>query len=144
MILFALLLQAAPLPGPPVPTAPPSPGQPPATMVYAPVAMAIASFDADGDGRTTAAELSAGVARSYATIDTARSGSIGFIAFADWAERWLGDRIALPELQAQFARVVARLDRDKDGVLTRAELLTLRASVGGAFGPDGRRRERDR
>jgi hypothetical protein len=161
MILFALLLQAAPLPGPPpVPTAPPSPGQPPATMVYAPVAMAIASFDADGDGRTTAAELSAGVARSYATIDTAGSGSIGFIAFADWAERWLGDRnalpspfetdsdgdnrIALPELQAQFARVVARLDRDKDGVLTRAELLTLRASVGGAFGPDGRRRERDR
>ncbi|MEH3158779.1 MAG: EF-hand domain-containing protein [Sphingomonas taxi] len=133
MILLPLLLQAA---------VPAAPGQPPATMVVEPVAMAIAAFDTDGDGRTSRAELEAGVARSFAAIDTARSGSLGYIAFADWAERWLGDRNALPspfevdtdgdnritlaELQAAFARVFARLDADKDGSVTRKEVLTIR------------------
>lgn len=133
MILLPLLLQAA---------TPAAPGQPPATMVVEPVAMAIAAFDADGDGRTSRAELEAGVARSFAAIDTARSGSLGYIAFGDWAERWLGDRNALPspfevdtdgndritpaELQAAFARVFARLDTDRDGNVTRKEVLTIR------------------
>ena len=93
-MLFALLLQAV---TPPPPVLPPAgPGQPPATFVVEPVGMALAGFDADGDGRTTRAEMEAGVRRSYAAIDTGNSGSIGYIAFADWAERWLGDRNALP------------------------------------------------
>ncbi|MCP3735824.1 EF-hand domain-containing protein [Sphingomonas sp. RP10(2022)] len=140
MLLPLLLQTAAPLPAGAVPAAP---GQPPATLVVAPVAMAIAAFDANGDGRTTRAELEAGVARSFAAIDTGGSGSLGYIAFADWAERWLGDRNALPspfevdtdgdnritlaELQAAFARVFARLDVDKDGSVTRKEVLTIRA-----------------
>jgi hypothetical protein len=143
MIPFAILLQVAPVPA--VPAIPSLPAQPPATMVVEPVGMAIAGFDADIDGTTSAAELAAGVRRSFESIDTPRAGSIGYIGFADWAERWLGDRNALPspfeidadgdnritlaELQAQFARVVARLDRNKDGAVSRAELLTIRATV---------------
>lgn len=151
-MLLALLLQAA-VPALPVPAVP---GQPPATFVVEPVGMAIAGFDADGDGRTSSAELDAGVRRSFAAIDTGKAGTIGYIAFADWAERWLGDRNALPspfevdsdgdnritlaELQATFARIFARLDVDKDGVVTRKELLTIRAMAGRTMGPPGKRK----
>lgn len=139
-MLLALLLQTA---VPATPAAPVGPGQPPATLVVEPVAMAIAGFDGDGDGRISRAEMEAGVRRSFAVTDTANSGAIGYIAFADWAERWLGDRNALPspfevdadgdnritlaELQATFARVFARLDTDKNGNLTHKELLTIRS-----------------
>ncbi len=135
-MILALLLQAAvPLPA--------SPGQPAATMVVEPVATMIAAFDADGDARVTRAELEAGVRHSFESIDTGKSEKLGYLAFADWAERWLGDRNALPspfetdsdsddritlaELQAKFAEVFTRLDRDHDGVVTRAECLTIRA-----------------
>ncbi len=137
-MILALLLQAAvPPPAPP--------GQPPATMVVEPVATMIAAFDKDGDARVTKAERETGVRHSFESIDKDGSGKLGYIAFADWAERWLGDRNALPspfetdsdgdnqitlaELQAKFAEIFARLDRDNDGVLTRAELLTIRAVV---------------
>jgi len=139
MIALALLLQALPPPAPP--------GQPPATMVVEPVAMMLAAFDADGDARVTKAEVDAGLRRSFEAIDTAKAGKLGYIGFADWAERYLGDRNALPspfetdsdgddritleELQAKITTIVARLDRDKDGVLTRAELLTIRRMAGG-------------
>jgi hypothetical protein len=151
-MLLALLLQAA-VPAAPVPAAP---GQPPATFVVEPVGMAIAGFDSDGDGRTSRAELDAGVRRSFAAVDSVHAGAIGYIAFADWAERWLGDRNALPspfevdsdgdnritlaELQAAFARIFARLDVDKDGVVTRKELLTIRAMAGRTMGPPGKRK----
>ncbi len=143
MILALLLAQAAPVPGP----------QPPATMVVEPVATMIAACDADADGRTSRAELTACVSRTFAAADGARRGSLGYIDFADWAQRWLGDRnalpspfsvdadhddrITLPELQANLGETFTRLDKDKDGFLTRAELLTIRSS----FGPDDRGRE---
>ena len=152
--VLLLLLQAAVTP--PIVTVPPQ--QPPATMVVEPVAMAIAAFDADGDGKVTRAELDAGVRRTFAATDGAGAGSIGYIGFADWAQRWLGDRNALPspyevdtdgdnritlaELEAKFAEVFTRLDRDKDGVLTRAELLTIRAVVPGEAAPPGKKRRK--
>lgn len=139
----------------PTPGASP-PAQPPATMVVEPAAMAIAAFDADGDGRTSRAEMEAGVRRSFEAIDTAHAGKLRFLDFAEWALRWLGDRNALPspfevddngddavslaELQAWFAATFARLDRNRDGYLTRAELLTIRASAG--EGPGGGRSKR--
>ena len=138
-MLLPLLLQALPAPTQPQ-------QQPPATMVVEPVAMAIAAWDADGDGRTSRAELAAGVARSFAVAGGTDGKPLGYIAFADWAERWLGDRNALPspfevdadgdnkialaELQAALARTFARLDRNGDGFVTRAEALTIRASNG--------------
>ena len=100
------------------------------------------------------------VAHSFDTIDTAKTGAIGYIAFADWAERWLGDRNALPspfetdssgdnkislaEMQAQFDKTFTRLDRDKNGVLKRSELLTLDGNRGGGFGRGPGRRGGDR
>lgn len=123
----------------------PEGSQPPTTMVVEPVAMAIAAFDADGDGRTSRAEMEAGVRRGFEAI-AGTAPDIGYIGYSDWALRWLGDRNALPspfevdadannritlaELQAQFARTFDRLDKDHDGYLTRAELLTIRANVG--------------
>ena len=133
------------------PGAGPAPTQAPATMVVEPVAMAIAGFDANGDARVTRAELDTGVRRSFASVAKGAK-DIGYIDYADWAFAWLGDRNALPspfevdrdgdnritsvELEAYFDRTFARLDKDRDGVLTRAELLTIRATP---FG-DGERR----
>lgn len=132
-----------------------STAQPAATLVVEPVAMFIAACDADGDARVTRAELTACVARSFASVDPGRSGSIGYIGYSDWALAWLGDRNALPspftvdsngdnritlvELDTRLATVFARLDHDHDGVVTRAELLTIRTG----FQPGGRRAGHD-
>ena len=64
--------------------------------------------------------------------------------YSDWAKTWLGDanvvpspysvdtdddnRITLAELQAEFDRFFDRFDIDKNGSVTRAELLTLRTA----------------
>jgi len=76
MILAALALLQA------IPAAPPPAGtpQPPATIFAEPAALYIAACDANGDGRVTQPELTACVARSYATAEGAASGSIGYIA----------------------------------------------------------------
>jgi hypothetical protein len=143
-MILALLLQTAVPPAPPATPTPVGAAQATATMVVEPVAMAVAGWDANGDGRSTRAEIDAGVARSLPA-------PTGYLGFADWAERWLGDRNALPspfdvdtdsdnritpaELAAAFGRAIARLDRDKDGVLARSELLTIRAQVNGQERP---------
>lgn len=151
----ALGILAAPATAQQLVTPPPLPGggpngQPAATIVAEPVAMMIATCDADGDGKVTRAELAPCVARSFAAIDTEHKGSIGYIDYSDWALRWLGDRNALPspftvdangdnritlaELQAQFDMLFARFDADKDGAVTRAELLTIKSAGVGGFG----------
>jgi hypothetical protein len=128
----------------------------PPILVVEPVAMMIAAFDTDGDGRVTRDEMRKGVAKSFAAIDTGNTGKLGYIAFSDWAQKWLGDPNALPgayetdsdsdnqitltELQTKFDLIFTRLDKDKDGALTRAELLTIRAFPMG----DGGRGKRGR
>jgi len=149
---------------PPVGTRPQPPGLSTTTIKAEPVAVMLSGFDSNGDARITRAEAEAGVARSFASVDTDRKGSLGYIEFADWAERWLGDRNALPspfetdsdgdnritlaELQAKIASIFTRLDRDKNGVLTHAELLTLDfgrgSGPGGPADSDGRPRKRGR
>lgn len=136
-----LLIIAAPVAAQDRGTLPPL-GQPPSSTIMAePVAVMLAGFDSDGDGRATRAECIAGIERSFRSIDTSGKGSLGYIDFSDWAERWLGDRNALPspfetdtdndnritlsELQAKIMTIFDRLDRNKDGVLVRSELLTL-------------------
>lgn len=131
----------------------PRPPQPPASIVAEPAALLIAACDADGDARTTAAELDACLARSFGS-----AASLGYIGYADWSQKWLGDRAALPspftvdtngddritlaELQAQFASLFARFDTDRDGATTRAELVTIRGNTGGDEGRRGRRGRR--
>lgn len=159
LLLAALLAtpataQTAPA-APPVTPAPPRP-QPAANIIVEPVAMMIAAFDADGDARVTHAEFDAGLRRSFDAIDTRQSGALGYIAFSDWAERWLGDRNTLPspfetdrdgdnritfaELADRFALLFARFDTDKDGVLVRRELVTIRPQM---ILPGGRKGKRD-
>lgn len=162
MFAFALLLLAAAPPqqeGADVLVKAPLPAQPqtPATLVAEPAAMLIATFDADGDTLVDRAELEEGVRKSFAAFDTAKTGRLRYITFADWAGRYLGDRNALPspfetdrdnddqitldELQDQFSRLFARYDRDGSHSVSRAELLTYRTSPVDAQGPTaGRKR----
>ncbi len=125
---------------------PPPIGPTPPSLVVEPVAMLIATFDADAYGNVTREEMRNGLKHTFDLIDTAHTGKLGYIQFADWAERWMGDRTALPspfevdadgdgqitldELQAAFSRIFDRLDKNKDGKLSRAELLTVRGDIG--------------
>jgi hypothetical protein len=127
--------------------------QPVATVIVEPAAMMIAAFDADGDARVTRAEFDAGLRRSFDSIDTSRKGSLGYIGFSDWSERWMGDRNTVPspfetdrdgdnqvsfdELAQRFALLFTRFDADKDGTIARRELVTVRPP---AFVPGRRRR----
>lgn len=102
------------------------------------------------------AECRAGI-DGFAKADAAWKGQLGYLAYADWAERYLGDRNGLPspfevdrngdgkitldELGERIDAIFARFDKDKDGVLTRAELLTIRTSPTGDR-PNRRRDDR--
>lgn len=151
-MLLALLLQAAPVP-PDVTVRAPLPATPqtPATMLVEPVAMLIATFDGEPDGGTDEvrdgyverSEINAGIERTFKLSDPQGTGRLRYIAFGDWALRWLGDRAALPspyevdrdsddqvtldEMQDHFSRLFARYDKDGDRKISRAELLTFRA-----------------
>lgn len=125
------------------------------TIVAEPVALALAGFDADQDGIVTRAEAAAGAERSFAGVARGAA-DIGYIGYSDWALRWLGDANALPgpfdvdtdrndritqaELTAALLAAFDRFDKDQDGRLTRAELVTIRATMFGndrPGGPDG-------
>lgn len=130
---------------------PPITQPPSATIMAEPIALFLAATDTDGDARVSRSEGQAGLARSFATVETTTPGSIGYIGLSEWAERWLGDRNALPsayqtdsdgdsritlaELTAQIDRTFTRLDRDRDGFLIRSELLTLDSARGGLNDP---------
>ncbi len=150
MRLFLMLaaLAATPAAAQQVPVTPVVPGpqaQPPATVMAEPVGMMVAAFDGDGDAKVSRTEFDAGLRRSLDSIDTGRTGSLGYIAYSDWSERWLGDRNTLPspfevdrdgdnkityeELAARFALLFTRFDANKDGSITRSELLTLRPQM---------------
>lgn len=133
--------------------------QPPATILVEPAAMLLAACDADADALTTRVERDACLARAYRTAEGAASGKIGYIAYGDWARRWLGDpnalpspyevdadgdnRIALSELTTRFAALFDRYDVNKDGAVTRSELVTIRARAPGSdIDPERRRRRR--
>ncbi|OAN61619.1 calcium-binding protein [Sphingomonas sp. TDK1] len=130
--------------------------QPQATVIAEPVALLIAGFDSDGDARVTRAEFDAGLKRSFDSADTGHTGSLGYIAYSDWSLRWMGDRNTLPspfemdrdgdnkvswaEFQDRFALIWVRFDKNKDGVIERSELVTIRPP---AFNPtDGKRKRR--
>jgi hypothetical protein len=147
MLILALLLQAASPDSAEVTVRAPLPAAPqtPATILVEPVAMLIATFDADGDGRVDRIEVEEGVTRTFGTAPTLR-----YLAYSDWALRWLGDRAALPspyevdrngddavtlvEMQDHFSRLFARYDRDGDKGISRAELLTFRTAPIGENG----------
>ncbi|MEP9357930.1 EF-hand domain-containing protein [Sphingomonas sp. KR3-1] len=134
---------------------PARPGDPAFTVIAEPVAMMIAAFDADGDGKVTRAEFDAGLKHSFDVIDTRHQGWLGYIAYSDWQERWMGDRNTVPspfevdrdgdnkvtfaEIADRFALLFARFDADKDGVLERKELVTIRPQMQGPSGGKGKK-----
>ena len=142
-MLLALAQQDRPAAGA---TARPDPYRPaPATIVAEPIALFVAAADRDRDGRTTLAEFRQTVLESTSADPPWRGQGdtgIGYIQYSDWALRWLGDRNALPtpfeldrngdnrvtyeEFSDRMESIFARLDVDKDGAVTRAELLTIR------------------
>jgi len=143
LILAALI--AAPAAAQTAPVTPPAatpPPQPAANLIAEPVALMIAAFDSDGDARVTRAEFDAGLRHAFDTAQKDANGAIGYLHFSDWAERWLGNRNAIPspfevdtdgdnhitydELAARFDLLFTRFDTNKDGVLIRSELVTLR------------------
>ena len=150
-MLLALLLAAQQVP-PPAPAGPRP--QPVATIVAEPAAMLIAACDANMDATVTRDELHACLKRSFATVAEGKP-DIGYIVFGDWAACWLGDinalpgpygvdgdndnRITLAELTAEFDRFFDRYDIDKNGSVTRTELLTIRTGL--PAGPPGKRKK---
>src|SRR5690606_8082691 len=65
------------------------------TMMAAPVAILITSFDADRDRVVTRAEFDAGVKASFALGDANGDGAISLIELSHWAEAELGSAGAL-------------------------------------------------
>ncbi|MES2339751.1 MAG: EF-hand domain-containing protein [Pseudomonadota bacterium] len=153
-LLLALAQQPAGSPAKPDPYRPA-----PATIVAEPVALFIAAADRDHDGRTTLAEFRQSVLESTSADPPWRAKGdtgIGYIQYSDWAERWLGDRNAVPtpfeidrngdsrvtydEFADRMETLFARFDANTDGAITRAELLTIRNSALGR--PERERRGR--
>ena len=148
LLLLLAAFFAAPALAQQAPVTPVVPGgqaQPAATVMVEPVAMMIAAFDGDGDAKVSRAEFDSGLRRSFDSIDSRKTGALGYIAYSDWSERWLGDRNTLPspfetdrdgdnritweELVARFDLLFTRFDTNKDGTLARSELLTLRPQL---------------
>lgn len=119
--------------------------QPAFTVIVEPVAMMIAAFDTDGDGKVTRAEFDAGLKHSFDAVDTRKQGWLGYIAYSDWQERWMGDRNTVPspfetdrdgdnkisfaEIVERFDLLFTRFDADKNGVIERKELVTIRPQM---------------
>jgi len=113
----------------------------PPTIVAAPLGMAIAAFDRDGDLKVSRGEYEWGVAKSFAGADRNGDDTLSLIEFGAWAEATLGNAGALPgrfdfdsdgddkisraEFRSLFAARFAMLDANKDGALVRSELVSF-------------------
>lgn len=146
LLMLAALLAFGQPEGPPVRirpgAAPERTPAVPASESAEPLGLAVAGFDRDGDARTSRAEYDAAIGRTFAAADANRDGALGYIEYAAWATAWLGSATALPgpfaidtdnddrlsatEFAVEFGRHFTRLDRDRDGAVSHAELITVR------------------
>lgn len=101
----------------------------------APIGALFISMDANGDKRTSAAEMRAGTQSEWAGFSQNPSA----ISFSDWSFDALGSTDAMPtfmsfdrdfsgvisetEFADQIERDFNRMDKDKDGHVTRSEML---------------------
>jgi len=113
-----------------------------ATHVVSTGGLLIAGFDANGDAAVDRAELAAGAARAFSAADADGSGGVTPVEHGNWAQIWLGSRSAVPgwitfdnnldnditpaEFNDTLDDLFTRLDQDKNGSVTRSELLSER------------------
>jgi hypothetical protein len=127
----------------------------PPTITASPLALAVAGFDRDLDLQVSRPEYDWGVSKSFAAFDRDSDEALSLIELTAWAEATLGsqgalpgrfdfdrdgnDRIARSEFIALFGSRFADLDKNKDMVLSRSELVSV---VDPPFQMRGRRRTR--
>ena len=128
-------------------------------QIARPIALLFTGMDTDHDYAVSPAELTAGIAAEWARLPATSRGTVPAVAMSDWAATALGNPEALPnhiafdvnldgqisdeEFRTRLTDEFRRLDRDHDGLLTRAEMLMdvpLREqrSEGGGMGGGGR------
>ncbi len=123
-----------------------------------PVALLMVGFDSDGDAHLSRAELAAGIADQFKRADSDGDGQLGLIELASWSRTWLGsenvkpgrfdfdrnadDRISAEEFQTELTRHFNLFDTDRDGSVTRAELLSIDPGKACASPEQGRRQRR--
>ncbi|MGE3302021.1 MAG: hypothetical protein AB7M12_02785 [Hyphomonadaceae bacterium] len=158
MLAAAALSACAGRQRPPPPTAPGmAPGGAPAfSHLIAPDALVFLDFDANRDRQITRAEFDQGVAAAWAALAKGQD-SIGHIDLQDWVSAELGGenfdfgpigfdtnydgRINRDEFIAALAKRFDTLDKDKNGVLTRAEFVRTGPTMRqGGEGPAGMER----
>ncbi|HEX8900629.1 hypothetical protein [Vitreimonas sp.] len=116
-------------------------------------ALMFVGFDTDGDLRTSAAEIEAGISREFGRADSNGDGAVAPIEFQNWSNTALGggqigpyrldfDRnvdntITREEFEAEIRGRVSDYDRDEDGALSRGEFVRL---IGQARAPSDRPR----
>ncbi|HWA21554.1 MAG TPA: EF-hand domain-containing protein [Caulobacterales bacterium] len=129
------------------PERPTGPSASAASRAVAPEALLFLDFDADHDRRIDKGELQRGIDASWTELAKGAA-TVSQIELRDWLDRVLGTdefdfspvffdenldgRISKAEFASALTRRFTTLDRDNDGVLTRAEL--SRRVQGGARG----------
>lgn len=130
-------------------------------QIARPIALLFTGMDTSHDRATDPAELAHGIAAEWASLPADPRGTVPALEISAWAATALGNPEALPnqisfdvnldgrisqeEFAARLKAEFARLDRDHDGRLTRAEMLSdvpmrQRAQDGGSRpsgGPPG-------
>ena len=109
------------------------------SRVAMPVGLFLTSLDTDRDTRIDLAEVRDGAAATFDASDANVDGYLRPIEFEAWSRTYLGaeytspgrlqfdhdqdGRVSRDEFAATFDQIRTRLDGDRDGVLTRGELL---------------------
>ena len=101
----------------PGPAAPDSPGMPKKGEKLVPGGILFVSFDADGDGVVTPAELQAGIAAAFAAADTNEDGQLTALEQQAWAA-------SLPIRDDSLANPV-RFDPNLDRIVTFEEFSSV-------------------
>ncbi|MEL6728278.1 MAG: hypothetical protein AAFP81_01975 [Pseudomonadota bacterium] len=124
-------------------------------QVSPPIGLVLASMDTNGDATLSPDELQAGYELSFESGDLDGSRALSGAEFTKWSEKQLGQTYALPsimnfdhdqnasisdaEFKRTFEEIVARFDKNADGFLVRAELITTLNLPG--LDPEQMRRE---
>ncbi len=116
------------------------------SRIAMPVGLFLTSLDIDRDTRVSRIEVTDGAAGSFDASDGNTDGYLRAIEFVAWSRTYLGSEYSMPgrlqfdhdqdgrvsrsEFTVTFDEVIRRLDTDRDGTLTRAELLVEVSGAG--------------